>query len=241
MFEASLLDMRSGSRRRGCTTILSFSLQALGVGLLIIAPLFYTEALPIGVWLGPQVVAPSGPQEQAPASAKPRDLSVVSEVVDGTIREPRGIPEHIAPIDDEAPPAPMGQGGVGVPGAPPGAGGPGTLLDSILKPPPVMAGPAPQHSVFRSSHFTEGMLIVKVQPIYPPPAIRARIQGTVLLRALIGRDGRIKELDVLSGHPWLSAAAVEGVKQWRYRPYYLNGEPVDVETQVTVNFKLAGE
>jgi protein TonB len=71
-------------------------------------------------------------------------------------------------------------------------------------------------------------------------ARQARIQGAVLLEAVIAKDGSIENLHVISGHPMLSSAAVEAVKQWRYRPYTLNGQPVEVETQITVNFRLSG-
>jgi protein TonB len=86
----------------------------------------------------------------------------------------------------------------------------------------------------------EGNLISKVQPIYPPLARQARIQGSVLLRAIISRSGTIKDLNVISGHPMLVGAAIEAVRQWHYRPYVLNDEPVEVETQITVNFSLSG-
>jgi len=86
----------------------------------------------------------------------------------------------------------------------------------------------------------EGNLIQRVQPLYPPLARQARIQGQVILRAVIRRDGMIENLQVLSGHPMLVQAAIDAVKQWRYRPYSLNGEPVEVETQVTLNFVLSG-
>ena len=86
----------------------------------------------------------------------------------------------------------------------------------------------------------EGNLIHRVQPDYPPLARQARIQGQVVLRAMISREGTIENLQVLSGHPMLVQAAVDAVRQWRYRPYVLNGEPVEVETQVTVNFVLSG-
>jgi protein TonB len=85
----------------------------------------------------------------------------------------------------------------------------------------------------------EGNLIHRVQPEYPPLARQARIQGEVVLHAVISRDGTIENLQVVSGHPMLVQAAVSAVRQWRYRPYYLNGEPMEVETQVTVNFILS--
>ena len=82
--------------------------------------------------------------------------------------------------------------------------------------------------------------MLRVQPLYPPLARQARIQGQVVIRAVISRNGMIENLQVLSGHPMLVQAAIDAVKQWRYRPYFLNGEPVEVETQVTVNFLLSG-
>jgi protein TonB len=86
----------------------------------------------------------------------------------------------------------------------------------------------------------EGNLIHKVQPVYPPMARAVRVQGTVVLKAIISRSGGIENLQVLSGHPMFVKAAIDAVSQWRYRPYILNDEPVEVETQITVNFLLSG-
>jgi len=86
----------------------------------------------------------------------------------------------------------------------------------------------------------EGNLILRVQPAYPLFARQVRVQGLVVLRAVISREGTIENLQVLSGHPMLVQAAVDAVRQWRYRPYVLNGEPVEVETEVKVNFILSG-
>jgi len=90
------------------------------------------------------------------------------------------------------------------------------------------------------SHLAEANLLHEVQPVYPALARQARIQGTVELRAIIGKTGAIENLAVVRGHPMLAPAAVEAVKQWRYRPYLLNGEPIEVETDITVNFLLSG-
>jgi protein TonB len=87
---------------------------------------------------------------------------------------------------------------------------------------------------------SQGLLIKKVTPNYPPLARQARIQGQVLLQAEISKEGTIQNLQLISGHPMLAPAAIEAVKQWRYKPYLLNGEPVAVETQVVVNFSLSG-
>jgi protein TonB len=86
----------------------------------------------------------------------------------------------------------------------------------------------------------EGNLVHRVQPEYPTLARQARVQGVVVLRAMISRDGAIENLQVLSGNPLLTPSALNAVRQWRYRPYVLNGEPVEVETEVTVNFILSG-
>jgi protein TonB len=91
-----------------------------------------------------------------------------------------------------------------------------------------------------SQGVSQGLLIHQVKPTYPPLARQARIQGTVVLQAVIGKDGSIQNLKVVSGHPMLAPAALEAVKQWRYKPYFLNGEPVEVDTTINVNFTLSG-
>jgi len=91
-----------------------------------------------------------------------------------------------------------------------------------------------------SGGVAESHLIHKVIPEYPEQAKQSRIQGTVILRAVIDKSGNIIELTPISGHPMLVPTAVDAVRQWRYSPYILNGDPVEVETTVTVNFNLAG-
>lgn len=83
-----------------------------------------------------------------------------------------------------------------------------------------------------------GLLMRSVAPIYPDDARRMRIEGAVVLRAVIGKDGRIKDLKAISGSRELIPAAIGAVQQWQYRPYLLEGEPVEVDTQITVNFRL---
>ncbi len=89
-----------------------------------------------------------------------------------------------------------------------------------------------------SQGVSEGMLIHKVQPMYPPAARMNHVQGMVVLRALIGKDGQIRDLQVVSGPKELQQSAMGAVRQWRYRPYYLLGQPVEVDTQITVNYVL---
>ena len=103
-----------------------------------------------------------------------------------------------------------------------------------------MPAPAPVDRVFRSSDLLAGSLVRRVQPAYPALARSARIQGTVVLSAVISKAGTMENLRVVSGHPLLVAAAMEAVSQWRYRPYILNHEPIEVETQIIVSFSLSG-
>ncbi len=104
--------------------------------------------------------------------------------------------------------------------------------------PAVTPQPQVPQRVRISQGVAQGLLVRKVNPIYPPLARQARISGTVVLRALIGTDGSIENLTLVSGHPMLAPAAIEAVKQWKYKPFLLNGKPIKVDTEVTVNFEL---
>jgi protein TonB len=100
--------------------------------------------------------------------------------------------------------------------------------------------PVPVAHPISVSHMSEGDLVRKILPTYPALARSARIQGQVVLQAVISKQGAIENLQVVTGHPMLVPAAIEAVRQWRYRPYILNNEPVEVETRITVNFSLGG-
>ncbi|MDP9161876.1 MAG: TonB family protein [Acidobacteriota bacterium] len=89
-----------------------------------------------------------------------------------------------------------------------------------------------------SQGVSQGLLMKRVQPTYPQQAIHMRVQGAVQLQASIGQSGDITSVKPLSGDPLLTRAAVDAVKQWKYKPYYLNGDPVSIQTQITVNFRL---
>jgi protein TonB len=168
--------------------------------------------------------------------------TIQTDIINGQLRTPTKIPEKVQMIkEDEAPPPMMASGGVvgGVPGGIPG-GQMGGVIGGIISSTPMVPRVATPQRVRVSQGVTQGLLIRKIQPAYPPLARQARIQGTVLLQAEISRDGTIENLRLISGHPMLAPAAIEAVKQWRYKPYILNGEPVEVETQITVNFTLSG-
>src|SRR5277367_2363827 len=242
MFEDSLIE--SGNRlkdKRLSTTIISFFGQFALVGILILIPLIYTDALPKTQLMTFLVAPPPPPPPPPPAAAPIKVVKMVSEVVNGQLRAPTKIPQKIQMIKEEEAPPDMGAGVPGgVPGGIPGgsAGGViGGILSSTQVAVPKIATP---QRVRVSSGVSTGLLIKKVQPNYPPLAKAARIQGTVVLQAEISKDGTIQNLQLVSGHPMLAPAAIEAVKQWRYKPYLLNGEPVAVETQVDVIFSLAG-
>ncbi len=245
MFEDSLIE--SGGKlktSRGWTSIVSFLLQVMIVGVMILIPLIFTEALPKGTTMFMLVAPPPPPPPPPPAAAPVKVVKQIqTDIVNGELRTPTKIPKKVQMIkEDEAPPPVMASAGVvgGVPGGVPG-GSMGGVIGSVLSATPTVAPKiATPQRVRVSSGVSTGMLIRKVAPAYPPLARQARIQGTVILQAEISKEGSIINLQLISGHPMLAPAAIEAVKQWKYKPYLLNGEPVEVETQVQVNFTLAG-
>jgi len=245
MFEDSLIESgnRFKAKRRLSTTILSFALQVGLIGILILIPLIYTDALPKTQLMTFLVAPPPPPPPPPPPAAAPvKVVKMVSEMVNGQLRTPSKIPEKVQMIKEEEAPPDLGGGGVpgGVPGGIPG-GSPGGVIGGILSSTHVdVPKVATPQRVRVSSGVSTGLLIKKVTPNYPPLAKQARIQGHVLLQAEISKEGTIQNLQLISGHPMLAPAAIEAVKQWRYKPYLLNGEPVAVETQVDVVFSLSG-
>jgi len=240
MFADSLYDSASSNRfHRGWATLASFGLQALAVSGILLLPLLYTQALPKLLLMG-QLVAPTPPPGPPPMASQPVRNRAPSNMLGDALLTPARIPSVVANLSEtEVPPAPDLSNGPWVPG---GTGGPGgrSALTSLLGGGFTPLPPAPVVVPTRVSHMMEGNLVHRVQPDYPVLARQARIQGVVVLRAVISREGKIENLQVLSGHPMLVPSAMDAVRQWRYRPYVLNDQPVEVETQITVNFVLAG-
>src|SRR5271168_2533079 len=242
MFEDSLIE--SGNKlktKRLSTTIISFIGQFALIGILILIPLIYTDALPKTQLMTFLVAPPPPPPPPPPPAAAPRVVKVQTEVINGQLRTPTKIPQKIQMIKEEEQPPDLG-GGVpgGVPGGIPG-GSAGGVMGGILSGSQVAVPKVATPQRIRVSQgVSTGLLLRKVTPNYPQLAKQARIQGTVVLQAEISKDGTIQNLQLISGHPMLAPAAIEAVKQWRYKPYLLNGEPVAVDTQVVVNFSLSG-
>jgi periplasmic protein TonB len=246
MFEDSLLE--SGGRlktKRGMTTTISFILQVGILIVMILIPLIFTEALP-RTQLMTFLVAPPPPPPPPPPAAAPVKImkQIQSDIVNGQLRTPTKIPKKVLENlkEDEAPPPVMATSGVvgGVPGGVPGGQMGGVIGGIISSTPVAVPKVATPQRVRVSQGVSTGLLVRKVNPTYPPLARQARIQGTVVLQAEISKTGDIQNLRLISGHPMLAPAAIEAVKQWKYKPYLLNGEPVEVETTVQVNFTLSG-
>jgi protein TonB len=240
MFADSLLDSHGANRsHRGWTTLASFALQTLAVGMVLALPLITSESLPR---VRSTIVASFGPPPgQRTATGHHLSSDPAHRSVGRGFTTPPQVPLGLErgpdiPIPD------LDAGPNGVPGGtgPAGAlnpvfGSTGIRLPPVPPPSPPPSAPPPPVSV-----MMEGNLIYKVQPVYPAMARAARVQGAVVLRAMVSKSGTIENLQVVSGHPLLVKAASDAVRQWLYRPYVLNRQPVEVETQVTVNFILSG-
>ena len=251
LFADSLLETSGGQRRRRTwATCVSLVLQCLMVSVLVLVPLWFTDVLPSQQMVTFLVAPPPPPPPPPPAaraSAAVKVVKVATDIVNGQLRTPGRIPERVQMIKEaETPPPIATTGGVvgGVPGGIPG-GQLGGVIGGIISASPSLAAvpklskPAPTAQRVRVSQgVTKGMVVYRLEPTYPPLARRARIQGVVVLTAIIDKDGNIQNLQLVSGHPMLAPAAIDAVKQWRYKPVLLNGQPVEVETTVAVTFRM---
>ena len=241
MFADSLLETSWAERgRRSWTTLTSFGLQAVIIGLLLLIPLLTTIGMPSARTVSTPISMGRPDPGPAPRTHVPRTGVQIVPFTDRLMmpgRVSQGIPKG-----DDISPLPTGP--IGDPNLIGNYIGTGIGLPiPISGSRPVLAPTAPPPTIrkFRTSSMLEGSLIRRVQPTYPIPAKNARIQGPVILAAIISKAGTIDNLRVVSGHPMLVGAAIDAVSQWRYRPYILNGEAVEVETQITVNFVLGGQ
>ena len=246
MFEQSLLE--AGGRTRKATTVLISTLVQSGMVFVgVIIPMIYFDTLP-GVQLSSFLVPPPPPPPPPPPAPPPKVVKIIPKQFDANkLMAPKEIPKEIAVIkEDELPPPPTGVVG-GVAGGVPGGtmtGVLGGILNSIPvappPPPPKVEAPKPvtPQRIRVGGNVQSAKLVKQPKPLYPPLARQARIQGTVRFTAVIGKDGTIQNLQMISGHPLLVQSAQDAVKQWVYQPTLLNGEPVEVITQIDVNFTL---
>lgn len=226
------------------TVALSAILQACIVGVMLLIPLLVTEALPkqmMATW----IAAPAPPPPPPPPAPAVKIVKPVARLIQsGKLTSPTVIPKKVNIIKEEEMPPDVGAVGVvgGVPGGMPG-GSAGGVLGGIIggtgggPPPPPKATP---QRIRVGGQVEQASLIHQILPQYPQIAKTAHISGTVILHAVISKDGSVQELQYISGPPLLMRAAMDAVRQWRYRPTLLNGEAVEVDTTISVVFSLGG-
>jgi len=226
-------------RRRGKALGISFAIESVVLTLLMAAPLMTTVAQP---HLNPTIFVPiafggsHSPTQHLPSPIR-RFENFHSHSITFTMKPAAQRPAAPPQQDD-----PQIAGADPLGGSPP----PGETMIADLRPlvttvqPPKEIKKAEERRAVRVSEpIQQAQLIARLQPRYPPLALQTRKEGTVVLHAIISRDGRITALEVVSGSAWFDQAALDAVRQWRYRPTYLGGEPVEVETTVTVIFRLS--
>ena len=244
-FESSLFrEIESGAKlqRNPSAGIGALALQLLLLLAVVVIPLFHTDPLPkretlTMVYLQPPpATVGNATKLRAPTPLSPAVYTHTNTSI-----------HTLAHVTQEAPPTPVeNAGGVvggvlgGVVGGIPAGVLSGVLSSSRSVPIPAKTpDPMPVKRIRVAARVVEANLIHDVAPQYPPEAGRARIEGTVVLLAVIGTDGSVKDVRVENGLPILAQAAIDAVKQWRYRPYMIDGEPVEVDSRITINFTLS--
>jgi periplasmic protein TonB len=236
MFNQLIVSGKSArGTRKPLSLLVSVALQSLLIGVLILIPLIYTQALPKAM-LSTFVVAPPPPPPPPMAAVKVKPIKL-AQVIKTSPVAPAFIPKKIEVEKDQAAaPDVAANTGNGVPG------GTGDVLGGIAGNGPVMPPPPPKpqapQRIKLGGQVAAAKLINKVQPQYPQVAQAAHVTGTVVLHAIISKSGDIEQLQLVSGPPLLAKAAMDAVTQWRYRPTVLNGQPVEVDTTINVVFSL---
>jgi periplasmic protein TonB len=235
MFEELLVSNPYATKtNKRWTVLVSMVFQVTFLSILLLIPLIYTEALPKAMLATLLVAPPPPPPPPPPAQVQVIRKTQVHLMDAGKLMAPKAIPKNITIIKEEADPD-MGAGG-GVLGGVAG-GSMGGAIGGVIGGMPGPPKPA-QSRIKVGGNVTAARLQNKVTPVYPPLARQTRISGTVRLHAIIAKDGTVQQLEVLSGHPLLVQSALDAVRQWRYQPTLLNGEPVEVDTTVDVIFSL---
>jgi periplasmic protein TonB len=236
LFQDTLLESAGKSRSGNAwAAVGSLAVQLVFLVALLVIPLFHTETLPKRQTLTMLFVPPPAAASGVTTFRVPTPTHTSKSI---------SIPAAMHMTHETPPPSVDTTGGVvgGVPGGLVG-GVPGGVLTAVLNGThsvPVLAKTSPTPKRMRiASRVAEANLIHDVAPTYPPEAGRARIEGTVVLLAVIAKNGTVQDVRVESGLPVLAEAAIDAVKQWRYKPYLLNGEPIEVVSQITINFNLS--
>ena len=238
MFEEMVVSTSTNKKtNKPWTVVISMVFQVLFLAILILIPLIYTEALPKTL-MSSILLAPPPPPPPPAVQVIRKPIQHLMDA--GKLVTPKAIPKDLKVIKEEAEPPDMGGMAGGVPGGVAG-GSAGGVLGGVIggagaAPPPPKVSPK---RVTVGGNVQAARLVNKVTPLYPPLARQTRISGTVRLHAIIGKNGGVEQLQVVSGHPLLVQSALDAVRQWRYQPTLLNGDPVEVDTEIDVVFSLA--
>jgi protein TonB len=249
--EALLEDVKIPRPRRLVDMIAAVAFEATILAVLILIPLLHTQAIDLSQFNTTYLVAPPPPPPPSPPPAIEAHAAVVpkrSSFELGKLVAPTVIPKQVAIVKDQAAAAPPLEAMAGVPGGVPGGipgGQVGGVLGGIIGGTSQVAPSPPQpetQQVTRPIRVGGAVrpprLISRVEPSYPPLAMQAHVQGSVVIDAVIDTQGRVSEMHVLSGNPLLIQAATDALRQWRYEPTLLGGEPVPIALVVTLQFHL---
>jgi periplasmic protein TonB len=234
MFEQSLVESgRMHPARSKYWPFISLLVNGAGMIALIAWPLLHPEALPTQM-IATLMVAPS-PPPLPPRTAPAPKVQTKSEILNAGLQAPSRIPKQINTVIESATPPSLQATGMQDSGT---ARGIGDILDTVGTGRPIVVKEAPTKPLPVSRGVMAGNLLSRTLPQYPAIARAARIQGVVVLQATISKTGMIENLRVVSGPPMLRQSAIDAVQTWRYKPYLLNGDPVEVETTINVVFNL---
>jgi protein TonB len=240
MFEDSLVESRVGhvSSSKRWTMLASIGLQGVLAGVVMMLPLLHPEALPFRLE-APKVVMPLVPKPPVPVVIERESAASSSSVaLPGVARElARSLLPSLHPVIGDPPPLAQFGNTMGMPDGLPSALGTGDEHGPAVSVAPTKA---PASSIHVSTGVFKGMLLAPIVPIYPAIAKAAHVEGSVVVEAVISRQGTIESLHVVSGPQMLQSAALEAIRAARYQPYRLNGEPTEVQTTITVNFRIGG-
>jgi periplasmic protein TonB len=242
MLEDSVFESARRENRSPRTIAYSLALHGAALGALVLVPLLQMQAVPIpqmDTLLPPPQFLKKGEIPVVTHTPAPRELTPDPDA----LIAPTVIPSEIARIVE--PPSALS---IDVPRTGRGTDIRSIFSEALKKPEETILPPPPPPKVEPetradepiriSSGVQQAKLIRQVVPSYPPWALAAHVQGVVVLEAIISKEGTIDSLRVVSGHPLLTSAAIDAVKQWIYRPTLLNGDPMVVLTTITVNFSF---
>jgi len=250
-FSRCLLEQKDDQSRqarqlRRRTVLIAILIQAVVLGLLMLRPLFGASAdqlmiarfIPLPPWKG----APESPKPDRPRPASAHHVQLHVDAAPLHIWMP--VTRHDVDVDcDEAPDIgpdidlPGGPGIGDLQGLLPAMGLTSSFRSAPPAPPREVESPS-RKLKFVPSDLQQALLVTRIEPVYPILAKQMRLEGTVVIRAIIAKDGSVQYAEVLSGHRLLAHAARDAIVQWRYRPTLLRGDPIEVETLITVIFRI---